>query len=80
MGPPAEKQMTDQDRDSCRGCDTSSVKVEEGVVAELILGIVVDVLRHVRMHRASARRFEQAAIDRDMLAVITSLSETPGEY
>jgi hypothetical protein len=49
-------------------------------VAELILGIVVDVLRHVRMHRPSARRFEQAAIDRDMLAVITSLSETPGEY
>jgi len=30
--------------------------------------------------RASVRRFEQAPIDRDMLAVIASLSETPGEY
>jgi hypothetical protein len=29
---------------------------------------------------ASVRRFEPAAIDRDMLAVIASLSETPGEY
>jgi hypothetical protein len=29
---------------------------------------------------ASARQFEQAAIERDMFAVIASLSETPGEY